>query len=120
MAWELQDGRELGSYAIRRALFAGRTRRWVHGTGVAEPRLSQVTAEHAAIAVAGHAARPRRPAPATGTDRPTRPTRSAGVQRGQVGRATDVPAVGATELGTPCVRTDLSPLQPGSSGRRPS
>jgi hypothetical protein len=101
VAWELQDGRELGSYGIRRAMFAGRTLRWVYGTGVAEPRPSQVIAEHAAIAVDGHAARPRRPAPATGTGRPTRPTRSAAVQRGQVGRATDVPAVGATELGTP-------------------
>ena len=99
--WELQDGLELGSYGIRPPQCAGRTLRWVYGTGVAEPRLSQVIAEHAAIAVAGHAARPRRPAPATGTGRPTRPGHSAAVQRGQVGRATDVPAVGATELGTP-------------------
>lgn len=90
MVWELQDGRELGSYDIRRAQFAGRTLRWVYGTGAAEPRLSQVIAEHAAIAPAGPA-RPRRPAPATGTGRPTRPGHSAAVQRGQVGRATDVP-----------------------------
>jgi hypothetical protein len=72
MVWELQDGRELGSYGIRRAQFAGRTLRWVYGTGAAEPRLSQVIVEHAAIAPAGPA-RPRRPAPATGTGRPPAP-----------------------------------------------
>jgi hypothetical protein len=73
VAWELQDGRELGSYGIRRAMFAGRTLRWVYGTGVAEPRPSQVIAEHAAIAVDGHAARPRRPAPATALAAPPAP-----------------------------------------------
>jgi hypothetical protein len=30
---ELQIGRELGSYGIRRAQLAGRTLRWVYGTG---------------------------------------------------------------------------------------
>jgi hypothetical protein len=97
--WELQDGLELGSYGIRPPQCAGRTLRWVYGTGVVEPRLSQVIAEHAAIAPAGPA-RPRRPAPATGTGRLGRPEHSAAAQRGQFGRATDVPAVGATELGT--------------------